>query len=176
RARAPPTRQSQRAGDRGALPPPPPPPTPPPPDRVPPPRPPPPPPPAAIPGQQAGQLAVDPVQDGGAQQQPPNLFWLPVQHLGQQVLRHRPLGPGELGRQPPRVGVPGQRQRGQPQPRRPPLGPRHQRRRVGQVHPGRSEQLSRLGHGEPQVRLADLGQLPPHPQPVQPHPPVIPAA
>jgi MFS family permease len=122
----------------------------------------------------AGQLAVDPVQDRGAQQQPPHRLGLPVQHLGQQVFGHRPLGPGELRRQPPRIGVPGQPQRGQPQPRRPALGPLHQPRHLGQVHPSRLEQLPRLGHGEPQIRLADLGQLALQPQPVQAQPHVMP--
>src|SRR5262249_41384375 len=129
---------------------------------------------AAIAGQQAGQLAVDPLQHAGAQQQPPHLFVLPVQHLGQQVSGTRPLGAEELGRQPRRVGVPGQRQRRQPQPRRPALGPLHQQRRVRHVHPGRGEQLGRLGHSEPQIRLADLGQLALQPQPVQPQPHVMP--
>ncbi len=71
-------------------------------------------------------------------------------------------------------GVPGQPQRGQPQPRRPPLGPLHQQRHLRQVHPGRGEQLPRLGHGEPQIRLADLGQAAFQPQPVQPQPQVMP--
>jgi hypothetical protein len=53
--------------------------------------------PAAIAGQQPGELAVDSLQDGGAQQQPPHRLALPVQHLGQQVLGHRPFGAGELG-------------------------------------------------------------------------------
>ena len=101
---------------------------------------------------------------------------LPVQHLGQQVLGHRPLGAGELGREPVRIRVPGQRQRRQPQPRRPPLGPVHQQRqrRVGQPHPGRRQQLPRLGQAEPQIIGADLGQLPLQPQPVQPQPHVMP--
>ena len=70
--------------------------------------------------------------------------------------------------------MPGQRQRGQPQPRRPPLGPLHQRRHLRQFHPGGGEQLPRLGHGEPQIRLADLGQPALQPQPVQAQPHVMP--
>ena len=89
--------------------------------------------PAAAPGQQVGQLPVDPVQDGGAQQQQPHRLALPVQHLGQQVLRHRPLGAGKLLSEPPRIRLPGQRQRCQPQPRRPPLSPLHQQRHLGQL-------------------------------------------
>ena len=73
--------------------------------------------------QQIGQLAADPLQYRGPQQQPPNRFGLPIQHLGQQVLGHRPLGAGELFGEPPRIGVPGQRKRRQPQSCRPTLGP-----------------------------------------------------
>ena len=109
--------------------------------------------PARAPGQQVGQLAVDPVQHRGPQQQPPDRLALPLQHLGQQVLRHRALAAGELGREPVRIRVPGQRQRGQPQPRRPALGPLMQQpqRRVGQLYPGRLEQRPLLLPGEAQV-------------------------
>jgi hypothetical protein len=126
--------------------------------------------PARLPGQQAGQFAVDPFADRGAQQQPPHWLALPFQHLGQQVLGHRPLGAGELCREPLRVGVTAQRQRGQPQPGRPPFGPRQQplQRRVGQLYAGRREQRPRLIGCEPQVGGADLGQLSLQPQPVQP--------
>jgi hypothetical protein len=133
--------------------------------------------PAAAPGQQVGQLAVGPFQDRGPQQ-PPDVLTLPVQHLGQQVFRHGPFGPGELRREPLRVRVPGQRQRRQPQPRRPPLGPVHQQRqgRVSQPHPRGRQQLPRLGHAEPQIVRADLGQLAGQPQPVQPQPHVVPGS
>ena len=123
--------------------------------------------PAAIAGQQVGELTIDPLQHRGPQQKQPNRFGLPVQHLGQQVLGHRPLGAGELFGEPPRIGVPGQRQRRQPQPGRPPLGPLHQQRRIGQLHPGGVEQFLGLGHSEPQIWLADFGQLAVQPQPVQ---------
>ena len=86
--------------------------------------------PARAPGQQVGQLAVHPLQHRGPQQQPPDRLALPVEHLGQQVFRHRPLAAGELGREPVRIRVPGQRQRRQPQPRRPALGPLVQQRRA----------------------------------------------
>ena len=103
--------------------------------------------PALVPGQQPGQLPVDPLQDRGPQQQPPHRLGLPVQHLGQQVLRHRPLAAGELRREPRRIRMRGQRQRRQPQPRRPPLGPlmQHRQGRLVQLHPGRGEQLPGLG-------------------------------
>ena len=125
--------------------------------------------PAAASGQQVGELAVDPLQHAGAQQQPPHRLGLPVQHLGQQVLGHRPLGAGELGREPRWIRVPGQRQRRQPQPCRPALRPllQHHHRRLGQLQPGRVEQLPCLSHREPQIGLADLGQLALQPQPVQ---------
>src|SRR5262249_57187469 len=76
---------------------------------------------------------------------------LPVQHLGQQVLRHRPLAAGELRREPPRIVVPGQRQRRQPQPGRPPLGPliQHLLYRLRQLHPTPGGQVPRPGVGEP---------------------------
>ncbi len=125
--------------------------------------------PALVSGQHVGQLPVHPLQDGGAQQQPSDLFALPVQHLVQQVLGHRPLGAGEPGREPCWIGLPGQRQGSQPQPCRPPLRPLLQahQRRIGQLHPCRGEQFPRLRHGEPQIGLADLGQLAFQPQPVQ---------
>ena len=118
--------------------------------------------PARASGQQVGKLAVDPLQDTGPQQQPPDVLTLPIQHLGQQVFGHRPLGAGELFGEPLRIRVPGQRQRRQPQPRRPPFSPVHQlrHRRSWQIHSGRDEQGLRLGDGEPQIVRADLGQLP----------------
>ncbi len=64
--------------------------------------------PARAPGQQVGQLTVHPVQHRGSQQQAADRLGLAVEHLGQQVFRHRPLAPGELGREPVRIRVPGQ--------------------------------------------------------------------
>ena len=109
-------------------------------------------------------------------QQPPHPLALRLQHLGQQVLRHRPLAAGELRREPLRIRAAGQRQRRQPQPRRPPLGPLMQHRQGGlvQLHPGRREQLPRLGQREPQVPGPELGQPALQPQPVQPQPHVMP--
>jgi hypothetical protein len=132
--------------------------------------------PTAGPGQQISQLAVDAIQPARAQQQPPHLAGLPLQHLGQQVFRHGPFGPGELRCEPLRIRMTGQRQRRQPQPRRPAFRPlvQYHHRRVGQFHSGGIEQLSRLGYGEPQIGLANLGQLALQPQPVQPEPHVMP--
>jgi hypothetical protein len=62
--------------------------------------------PATGPGQQVGEVAIDPLQEGSPQQQPPHLLALPVQHLGQQVLGYRPLAAGELRGEPLRVRVP----------------------------------------------------------------------
>ena len=70
--------------------------------------------PARAPGQQVSQFAVHLFQHRGPQQQPPDRLGLAIEHLGQQVLRHRALAAGELGREPFRIGVTGQRQRGQP--------------------------------------------------------------
>ena len=96
---------------------------------------------ARIPRQRVGQLAADPLHQAGPQQQPPHLLALLLQHLGQQVLGHGPLAAGELGREPLRIAVPGQRQRRQPQPRRPPLSPliQQRQRRTRQVHPRRRQ-------------------------------------
>jgi len=51
---------------------------------------------------------VDPVQHRGAQQQALDLRRLPLQHLGQQVLRDRAVAAGELGDELLGVGVPGE--------------------------------------------------------------------
>ena len=127
-------------------------------------------------GQQVGQFAVHPVQHRGPQQQPPDRLGLPLQHLGQQVLRDRALAAGELGRETVRLRMPGQRQRGQPQPRRPALGPVIQpgQRWLGQRYPGRLEQGPRLILGEAQAVRADLGELAGQPQPVQAQPEIVP--
>ena len=131
---------------------------------------------AVVSGQQVGELAIDLFQDRGSQQEPPYPFAQPLQYLGQQVLGDGPFAAGELGREPFRVRVPGQRQRRQPQPRRPPLRPliQHPQRRLGQLHSRRGEQLPGLSQAEPQVRRADLGELPLQPQPVQPQPQIMP--
>ena len=126
-------------------------------------------------GEQVGQFAVHPVEHRGPQQQPPDLLRLPVEHLGQQVLRHRPLAAGKLGREPVRVRKPGQRQRRQPQPRRPALGALIQQLEgwPGQLYPGRFEHCPCLPQGEAQVGYADLGELSRQPQPVQAQPQVM---
>jgi hypothetical protein len=50
----------------------------------------------------------------------------------------------------------------------------HRQRPLGQFHPGRLEQGPRLIAGEAQIGNAELGQLALQPQPVQPHPHVVP--
>ena len=50
----------------------------------------------------------------------------------------------------------------------------HRQGRLVQLHPRRGKQLPRLGHGEPQVPGAELGQPALQPQPVQPQPHVMP--
>ncbi len=127
-------------------------------------------------GQHVRQRAGHPLQHRRAQEQSPHLLALPVQHLGQQVLGHRPIGAGELRGEPLRVRVPGQRQRGQPQPGHPALGPSVQpgQHLVRQLHSGGAEQRARLGQAEPQIGRPDLGQLSVQPQPVQSQPQVMP--
>lgn len=124
---------------------------------------------SSCPGEQVGQLAVDPVQQGSTQQQSLYLWWLPVQHFGHQVLGDSAIAAGELGDEPFRVRVPGQGQDGQSQPGRPAFGPLVQRghRLVGQRDPGGREQLASLVLGEEQLRRADLGQLSRQPELMQ---------
>jgi hypothetical protein len=80
-------------------------------------------------GQQISQLAVDPVEQAGAQQQVLDTVRLAVQHLAEQVLRDRAVAAGELRGETLQVRVTGQRQRRQPQPRGPPFRPLPQQRR-----------------------------------------------
>ena len=98
------------------------------------------------PGKQVGQLAVDPVQNRGAQQQSLDFRRLPLQHLGHQVLSHRAVAARELGDEPFGVGVPGHGQDGEAQPRRPALGPlmQHRGHVLGQRDSGSGEELAGL--------------------------------
>ena len=82
-------------------------------------------------GQQIGQLAVDPIEQGGPQEQILDVGWLAVQHLGDQVLRDRAVAAGELRDEPLRVGVISQGERREPQARRPSFRPLVQQRRSG---------------------------------------------
>ena len=80
-------------------------------------------------GQQIGELTVDLVEQGGAQQQLLDVVGLAFQHLGDQVLGDRAVAAGELGDESLRVGVAGQGERREPQARGPPFGPLVQQRR-----------------------------------------------
>ena len=82
-------------------------------------------------GQQVCQFAVDPVKQGGAQQQILDVGGLAFKHLGDQVLGDGAVAAGELGDEPLRVGVADQRERREPQARDPPFGPLVQQRRPG---------------------------------------------
>ena len=116
---------------------------------------------ARVAGQQVGQLAVDPVEQRGAQEQILDFAGLAVQHLGQQVLRDRPVGSGELRDELLRGRVIREGQRGQPQAGGPALGPLVQQRRpgLGQGDARGFEQLAGLPLAELQVGRADLAQL-----------------
>ena len=109
--------------------------------------------------QQVGELAVDPLENRCTQQQPANLPRLALQHLGQQILGHRPLTAREPGHKPFWVRVPRQRQRRQPQPGRPALGALMQsrERRRGQFHPGRFQQRLCFLEREAEISGPDLG-------------------
>ena len=71
--------------------------------------------PVAASGQEVGERAVDALEDAGAQQQVPHLGRLAAQHLAQQVVGDGPLAARELGHEPVRSVVAGERHRGQPQ-------------------------------------------------------------
>jgi hypothetical protein len=126
-------------------------------------------------GQQVGQLAVDPVQQGSAQQQILDVGRMAVQHLRDEVLRDRALAAGELGDEPLRVAMTGQGDHREPQARGPPLGPL-----VEQRDPGRRqrdargvEQFAGLALSEAQVGRADLGQLAGQAQLMQAQPDIV---
>ncbi len=120
--------------------------------------------------QMVGQRAAHAIQQRGPQQQLAHRLGLALQHLRDQVVGHGPLAARELGHEPLGIGMPGKRDGGQPQARRPPLGalvePGHAT--VGELDPGRLQQLPCLREREPEVRSADLDQLARQPQPVQP--------
>ena len=81
---------------------------------------------AALCGQAVGERAADPFQDRGAEQELPHSFGLADEDFGEQVVRHRSLAAGELGDEPPGVGVTCQRHRGEAEARGPPLCPRQE--------------------------------------------------
>ena len=122
--------------------------------------------------QPVSERSADPLQQRGSQQQLPHFRRLALEHLRQQVLGHRALTPREADRVALGIRVAGERQRHQSQPRRPAFGSRDQRleRAVGQPHPRRLQQRARLLEREAKVLAPDLGQLPLHPQAVQPEP------
>ena len=126
-------------------------------------------------GQQVRQLAVDPVEQRGAQQQILDVGRLAHQHLRDQVLRDRAVAAGELRDEPLRVGVTGQRERREPQARGPPLRPLVQQRRpgVGQRDTRGVQQLAGFALGEAQVGRADLGQLAGQAQLMQAQPQIV---
>ncbi len=112
-------------------------------------------------GQQIGQFAVYPVEQGGAQQQILDIVGLAVQHLGDQVLGDRAVAAGELSDETLRVGVISQGERREPQTRGPPFGPQVQQRRpgIGQRNTRGIEKLAGFALAEAQICRPDLGQL-----------------
>jgi hypothetical protein len=120
--------------------------------------------------EEVGQLPGDPVEDGGPEQQVTHLGRLAMQHLAQQVVRDRALTAGELGHEPGRGVVLGQRHRGQSQARGPALGTSVQalQVRLGDVDPGTGQELLRLVRAELEVGGADLREPSGQPEPMQP--------
>jgi hypothetical protein len=119
------------------------------------------------------QRAAEPLKHRGLQQERAYLPGLVLEHLLGQEVQDEAVAAGERGREPDGIGLPAQRQGRQLQPGRPALGAggqgRHRRFRQGRVRDGRRlPQHGRgLVRGEAQVRGAQLGQLPPAPQPGQ---------
>jgi len=111
--------------------------------------------------QRIGQRPADAREDRGAQQQLAYLRWLVLQHLGEEVARHRTLAAGELGHEALRVGVCGQRDRRQPQAGRPSLGAIVERDDSGvrQRDAAGSQHRPGLREREPQLGAAQLHQL-----------------
>ena len=126
-------------------------------------------------GEQVCQLAVDLIEQGGAQQQVLDVGRLAFEHLRDQVLGDRPVAAGEFGHEALRVGLAGQGDRRQPQAGGPPLGPLVQQRDpgFGQRDPRGVEQQAGLALGEAQIGRADLGQLARQPQLVQAQPQIM---
>ncbi len=120
-------------------------------------------------GQRVRQVAAEPVGDTRPEQERPQLGGLGGQHLLDQVAGDGPVVAGQVGHEPPWLGVLAQREGGQPQPGRPALGPPPQRLQLGpgQLDPVAGQQHGRLLEREGQVGLAELGELAGHPQPVQ---------
>ena len=120
-------------------------------------------------GQRVRQVAAEPVGHTRPEQERPQLGGLGGQHLLDQVAGDGPVVAGQVGDEPPWLGVLAQREGGQPQPGRPALGPPPQRLQLGpgQLDPVAGQQHGRLLEREGQVGLADLGELAGHPQPVQ---------
>jgi hypothetical protein len=112
-------------------------------------------------GQQVGQLAVDPFEQRGAQEQILDVGRLAFEHLGEQVLGDRALAAGELGDEPLRIGMIGQGDRREPQSRGPSFRPLVQPLRPGvrQNDARGMEQLAGFALREAQVGRADLSQL-----------------
>ena len=63
---------------------------------------------ARVAGEQVSQFPVDTIEQGGPQQQLLDVVRLALQHLGEQVLRDRPIAARELRDEALGVGVAGQ--------------------------------------------------------------------
>ena len=63
-------------------------------------------------GEDVRQCSVHPLEDRGAQQQPPYVVGMALEHLGEQVVGDRTLAARELGDEPLRLRVAGERESG----------------------------------------------------------------
>ena len=121
-------------------------------------------------GQGVREIAADHVDDRGPQQELDELVRLLREHLAEEVVGHRGVVAGERRDEARGVRVRLQGQRREAQPRGPSLGAQPQLADVrgGELDAGGLEQVGRLGLGEGEVGLADLGQLPGEPEPAEP--------
>ena len=125
---------------------------------------------AALPGDRVAQRAVEPVQDGGVQQELADLAGLALQHLLDQVVDDVAVVPREAGDEPGDVVSSLHRQRRQLQGGDPPFGTPLQRRHVRgrQLQAHHLVEVRRsLVRREPQVGGTDLDQLATRSQPRQ---------
>ena len=109
------------------------------------------------------------------QQQLAHLSRLPLQHLREQISRHGPFAAGELGYEPLRIRVLGERDGGQAQAGRPSLGALIEQceAAIREPDPGCSQQLLRLLEREPEIRRTNLVQLAGQPQAMKAEPRVL---
>ncbi len=108
-----------------------------------------------------GERSVHALEDRGSKEEPANGLGLALQDLGEQVVRHGPLAPGEFGDEALWVGLAREREHREPESRRPSLRPGLERANgaVRESDSGHGEQLAGLVELEAKVGRPHLGEL-----------------